>query len=68
MCAIQLFGRNSLERIPPNALSIADDPASHAHMMQVRWEERLYIVFERDLRERTERIRTRGKEWDEDDN
>jgi len=37
-------------------------------MMQVRWEERLYIVFERDLRERTERIRTRGKEWDEDDN
>jgi len=61
--AIQLFGRNLLEPIPPNAVILAVGRSTHARMIEVVWQEKLYIVFERDLRERMEPL---AKPEDED--
>jgi len=47
VCAIQLFGRNLLERIPPEAVILADCPSTHKRMIEVTWQERRYVVFER---------------------
>jgi len=52
--AIQFFGRNLLERIPPDAVVLADRPSPYKCMIEVVWQGRRYVVFERDLRERTE--------------
>jgi hypothetical protein len=52
--AIQLFGRSLLERIPPNAVILADRPAAHVRMIEAIWKEKRYIVFLRDLEERAE--------------
>ena len=57
ICAIQLFGRNLLERIPPDAVILADCPSAYKRMIEVVWQERRYAVFERDLRERTEPVK-----------
>jgi len=54
--AIQLFGRNLFERIPPDAVILADCLSTHKRMIEVVWEDRRYVVFERDLRERTEPV------------
>jgi len=52
--AIQLFGHNRIERIPPDAIILADRPSTHARMIEVVWNEKRYIVFQRDLEERAE--------------
>jgi len=52
--AIQHFGRSLLERIPPDAIILADRLSTHARMIEVVWKEKRYIVFERDLEERAE--------------
>jgi hypothetical protein len=52
--AVQLFGRNRIERIPPDAIILADRPSTHERMIEVTWNEKRYIVFQRDLEERTE--------------
>jgi len=60
--AIQLFGRNLLERIPPDALIFVDCPSTYKRMIEVVWEGRRYVVFERDLKERTEPAKKSGDE------
>jgi len=52
VCAIQLFGRNLLERIPPDVVVHADRHSTHARMIEVVWNEKRYVVFQRDLEER----------------
>lgn len=52
--AIQLFGRNRIERIPPDAVIFADRVSTHARMIEVVWNEQRYIVFQRDLEERAQ--------------
>lgn len=52
--ATQLFGRNLLERIPPDAIIRADRPSTHLRMIEVVWNEKRYVVFQRDLEERAE--------------
>ena len=52
--AIQLFGRNRIERIPPDAVILADRPSTHARMIEVVWNEKRCIVFQRDLEERAQ--------------
>src|SRR5579864_4893008 len=52
--AIQLFGGNGIERIPPDAIILADRPSTHARMIEVVWNEKRYVVFQRDLEERAE--------------
>jgi len=52
--AIQLFSRSLLERIPPNAIILADHKSVHARMIEVVWNEKRYMVFQRDLEERAE--------------
>jgi hypothetical protein len=54
VCAIQLFGRNLLECIPPSMVILADRPSTHARMIEVLWKEKRYIVFQRDLEELAE--------------
>jgi len=54
--ATQLFGRNLLERIPLDAVILADCRSTHKRMIEVVWQERRYVVFERDLMERTEPV------------
>ena len=52
--AIQLFGRNGLERIPPGSVISADGHSSYARMIEVTWNGNRYVMFERDVEERTE--------------
>jgi hypothetical protein len=52
--AVQLFGRNRIERIPPDAVILAHRPSTHARMIEVTWNEKRYVVFQRDLEERAE--------------
>ena len=52
--AFQLFGRQLLERIPANAVILADRPSAYVRMIEVVWEERRYLVFARDLRDLAE--------------
>jgi hypothetical protein len=52
--AIQLFGRNSLERIPPDAVILADRHSTHGRMIEVVWNDKRYVVFQRDLEEHAE--------------
>jgi len=54
VCAVQLFGRNLLERIPPDSVILADRPAAHQRMIEVVWNEKRYLAFQRDLEERAE--------------
>jgi hypothetical protein len=54
VCAIQLFGRNLLECIPPSTVIHADRPSTHSRMIEVLWKEKRYIVFQRDLEELAE--------------
>ena len=61
--AFQLFGRQLLERIPGGALILAERHSSdYVSMIEVVWEERRYLVFERDLRELTEPLSKRPEE------
>ena len=54
VCAIQLFGRNLLECIPPSTVILADRPSTHTRMIEVLWKQKRYIVFQRDLEELAE--------------
>ena len=54
VCAIQLFGRNLLECIPTSTVILADCPSTHTRMIEVVWNEKRYIVFQRDLEELAE--------------
>jgi hypothetical protein len=60
----QLFGRNALERIPPGAVVLATHRSKHKRMIEVIWQEKRYVVFERDLQERMEPLK---KPENEDD-
>ena len=61
--AIQNFGQSLLERIPVGEVILADCHSIYARMIDVVWQERRYLVFERDLTERAEPVR---KPTDED--
>lgn len=54
ICAIQLFGHGLLERMPAGSIILVDSPSTYARMVEVVWHQRRYIVFQRDLEERTE--------------
>lgn len=54
ICAVQLFGHNLLQRIPPGSVIVADRPSTYVRMAEVIWRDDRYIVFQRDLEERTE--------------
>ncbi|HTW64353.1 MAG TPA: hypothetical protein VME17_07040 [Bryobacteraceae bacterium] len=53
ICAIQLFGRKALERIPAGSIIFAEHPSNYVRMIEVVWQQRRYLVFQRDLEERT---------------
>ena len=53
ICAIQLFGRKVLELIPAGSSIFAEHPSSYVRMIEVVWQEKRYLVFQRDLEERT---------------
>lgn len=59
--AIQLFGHILLERIPPGSVIVVDRPSTYTRMIEVVWQEKRYIVFQRDLEERTETVKHRWK-------
>ena len=61
--AIQRFGQSLLEPIPPGEVILAERPSAYARMVEVVWQERRYLVFDRDLTERAEPLR---KSVDED--
>ena len=46
----QLFGRSALQRIPPGAVILASHRSTHERM--IIWQEKRYVVFERDVQER----------------
>lgn len=52
--AFQLFGRQLLERIPAEAVIVAESPSMYSSMIEVAWEQRRYLIFERDIRELAE--------------
>lgn len=54
ICAVQLFGHNQFERIPKGSVVLADRASTYARMFEVIWRQKRYIVFQRDLEERTE--------------
>ena len=45
------FGPN-LERIPPDSVVLALSRSTYKRMIEIVWQEKRYIVFERDLHER----------------
>jgi len=51
---IQHFGQSLLEPIPAGEVILAERPSSYPRMIEAVWQERRYLIFERDLRERTE--------------
>jgi len=61
--AIRHFGQSLLEPIPPGEVILADRPSPYARMIEAVWQGKRYLVFERDLNERTEPVR---KPLDED--
>jgi hypothetical protein len=54
--AVQLFGDGQghahMEQIPGEAHLVADCPSQYARMIEILWQDRRYIAFERDLEER----------------
>jgi hypothetical protein len=61
--AIQHFGQSMLEPIPPGEFIFAERPSPYAHLIEVVWQGRRYLVFEHDLETRMEPVR---KPKDED--
>ena len=61
--AIQHYAHSLLEPIPPGEVILADCHSMYARMIEVVWQERRYLVFDRDLTERAEPVR---KSVDED--
>lgn len=59
-----LLGRSVLECIPPGAVVLASRRSTHKRMIEVTWQEKRYVVFERDLQERMEPLK---KPENEDD-
>jgi hypothetical protein len=57
ICAIRHFGQSLLELIPPGEVILADRPSPYARMIEAVWQGRRYLVFERDVRERTEPVK-----------
>jgi len=55
--AIQHFGQSLLEPIPAEEVILADRPSHYARMIEVVWQQRRYLVFDRDLTERAEPLR-----------
>jgi len=62
--AFPLFGRSVLGCIPSGAVILATNRSTHKRMIEVIWQEKRYIVFERDLQERMEPLK---KPENEDD-
>lgn len=50
--AFPLYGRGVLACIPPGAVILASCRSTHKRMIDVIWQEKRYVVFERDLQER----------------
>jgi hypothetical protein len=50
--AFPLFGRSVLACIPPGAVILASCRSTHKRMIEVIWQEKRYVAFERDLQER----------------
>ena len=50
--AYPLEGHGVLECIPPGAIILASCRSIHEHMIEVVWQEKRYVVFERDLQDR----------------
>jgi hypothetical protein len=61
--AIQVFGRYLLEKIPPGSMILVSGHTTRERMLVVLWEDREYIMFERDLKERATPV---GQQKDED--
>ena len=55
--AIQHYGHSLLEPIPPGEVILAERASMYARMIEVVWQERRYLVFDRDLTERAEPVR-----------
>lgn len=54
ICAVQLFGHNLLECIPRGSVISVERASTYVRMVEVIWQDKRYIVFQRDLEERTE--------------
>ena len=55
--AFPLFGRSVLACIPHGAVILASCRSTHKRMIEVIWQEKRYVVFERDLQERMEPLK-----------
>lgn len=60
----QLFERSALKRIPPDTVILVSHRSTHKRMIEVIWEEKWYVAFERDVHERMEPL---NKPENEDD-
>ncbi|HUA19432.1 MAG TPA: hypothetical protein VMB25_11860 [Bryobacteraceae bacterium] len=54
--AIQHVGRSMLEPIPAGEVIVAERQSHYARMIEVVWRRRRFLVFERDLTERSESL------------
>ena len=55
--AIQHFGQNRLERIPPGEIVFAERGSRYTRMIEAVLQGKRYLIFERDLTERAEPLR-----------
>jgi hypothetical protein len=55
--AIQHFGQSLLEPVPAGEVILVEGPSPFAHMIEMLWQDRHYLIFERDLKERSEPLR-----------
>ena len=62
--AFPLFGRGALDCIPAGSVVLASCRSTHPRMIEVIWQEKHYIVFERDLQDHMEPLK---KPENEDD-
>jgi hypothetical protein len=60
--AIQYFGQGLLEPIPAGEVVLAERPSNYARMIEVVWDQKRYLVFDRDLTERAEPIKKSTEE------
>jgi len=60
--AIQHFGQSLLEPIPAGEVILAEGPSSYARMIEVVWQDKRYLVFDRDLTERAEPVKKPAEE------
>jgi len=54
--AIQHFGQSLLEPISAGAIIRAERQSAYSRMIEAIWNDKPYLIFERDLTERTEPV------------